>query len=140
MEPYYKTVNGQCLPSCGAACGASSAAGTCASESSCSDTANYTITRLVAYDVGICCKRTPRRTSPSPATPTPPASVCPSNKVEPHYKAVNGQCLPSCGAACGASSAAGTCASGNSCNDTANYTITRLVAYDVGICCKRTPK
>ena len=159
VEPHYKAVRNRCLPSCGVACNASSAAGTCASGSSCSDTRNYNITSLTSYQ-SPCCKRTPKTSSPPvsppPVSPPPPVSrpsvppppppppptptsVCPSNKVEPHYKAVNGQCLPSCGAACGASSAAGSCASGNSCNDTRNYNIISLTSYQ-SPCCKRAPK
>ena len=66
--------------------------------------------------------------------------VCPSDKVEPHYKAVGNQCLPSCGHACNLSSAAGICAGGNPCNDTANYNITQLTTSYQLPCCKRTPK
>ena len=64
--------------------------------------------------------------------------VCPSNKVEPHYKAVGNQCLPSCGIACKNSSASGTCANGRSpCNDTLNYEITPITHTYQTPCCKR---
>ena len=66
---------------------------------------------------------------------------CPSNKTEPSYKAVDGQCLPSCGTACGQQSGGGTCGSGAECDDTENYNITLIPnVYDVKKCCFRTTK
>ena len=130
-EPHYKAVGNQCLPSCGVACNASNTARTCASGNNCNDDENYDITALTSYQ-SPCCKRTPKS-----STTTQP--ICPSDKVEPHYKAVGNQCLPSCGVACNLSSASGTCASGNDCNDDENYDITALTSYQ-SPCCKRAPK
>ena len=133
VEPHYKAVGNQCLPSCGIACKNSSASGTCANGSPCSDTLNYEITPITHTYQTPCCKRE----SKSLITP----SVCPPYKVEPHYKAVGDQCLPSCGHACTLSNASGSCASGNSCNDTANYDITVMgQTYGGSQCCKRTAK
>ena len=141
VEPHYKAVGNQCLPSCGHACNLSSAAGTCASGSACSDTQNYNITSITDTYQTPCCKRTSKTTSTqSSGTQTQQQSVCPSDKVYPHYKAVGNQCLPSCGHACSLSSAAGTCASGNDCNDTQNYNITSITDTYQTPCCKRTPK
>ena len=141
-EPHYKAVGNRCLPSCGHACSLSKAAGTCASGSACSDTKNYNITSITDTYQKPCCKRIPKTTSTttqSSGTQTQKQSVCPSDKVYPHYKAVGNRCLPSCGHACSLSSASGTCASGNDCNDEERYNITALSSYQ-SPCCKRTFK
>lgn len=77
------------------------------------------------------------------SSPTTPPTACRPNQREPHYKEVNGQCLPSCGAAkrgfcqarsdkCGGYSLA----SGRSCSDTNSFHIVPVVpSYQT--CCIR---
>ena len=59
--------------------------------------------------------------------------ICPSDKVEPHYKAVGQECLPSCG------TAGGTHAGGD-CQDTTNYNITLIGGTYETSCCTRRVK
>ena len=66
--------------------------------------------------------------------------ICSLDKPYPDYSAVNNQCLPSCGTACNTVSGGGECQSGNACDDTTNYTITRLTSYDQSKCCVRVRK
>ena len=110
--PNYGVKNNTCLPSCGVAGGVSG-------SQQCSDT-NYNITMISAYDVDMCCKRTP---------------VCPSDKPHPAYGAKDGQCLPSCGTA-------GGNANGSQCVEDEYYSIETITqpTYDVDVCCKRTAK
>ena len=93
------------------------------------------------------------RSSGSSTTTTPTSTnnnggVCSSNQREPHYKEVNGQCLPSCGHAnnlyCQRESASGrqcgAIARGNNCSDTNNFDIHILETYEEATCCNRKPK
>ena len=74
--------------------------------------------------------------------------ACSSNQREPHYKEVNGQCLPSCGHAnnlyCQSESASGrqcgAIARGNNCSGTDNFDIHILETYEEVTCCNRKPK
>ena len=56
--------------------------------------------------------------------------ICPSDKVEPHYKAVGQECLPSCG------TAGGTHAGGD-CQDTENFKISLIGGTYEPPCCTR---
>lgn len=119
--PDYAVVKNQCLPSCG------TAGGNASGDSMCGDVANHNIKFITekTYEQNICCTR---RSKPS-------GSVCSSDQPSPSYKAVSGQCLPSCGTV-------GGNASGDMCSDTANYEIRmiNIKTHDQSVCCHRIAK
>ena len=115
-SPHWKVHNGECLPSCGAAKGeycknnpnkCRSNAGFTPTVKHCSKTQpsypdGRTTVSLESYQHnGNCCLVLP---PPSPEIRTVTTSVrgaCPSHLRRPHWKSVEGRCVPSCGAAKG---------------------------------------
>ena len=72
-------------------------------------------------------------------------NACASNQRLPHWKDVNGRCLPSCGGAKKPFCASNDCkgfqiSSGNNCSDTANYNIKQILDSYQQPCCMRKKK
>ena len=97
---HWKTVNGKCVPSCGAAKGQYCLTNDCGGHSlesgseACKGQAGRTgLIPLTAFDVDKCCLQGPIALG-SPGR-------CPASRREPHWKTGDNRCRPSCGSAKG---------------------------------------
>ena len=148
--PNWKTVDQKCVPSCGAAKGQYCLTNDCEGYSADSgDNCSDDDQRLVAHDVDKCCLKKESRSPASDATAQTldhggvagggdAGRPCSPEQKEPHWKEVDGQCLPSCGAAKGAYCSNQTCKGLKlaSCKKAkGNSLAIRLEAHDNKGCC-----